>query len=298
MKLQQLRYFEAACRLHSISRAAESLHVSQPSVSIAIRELECEFGVPLTARQYQGFSLTKEGVFLKEMAESLLRHADNVQEKMQSLGHSRRPVHLGVPPMIGTLLLSPLYQAIAHDCPDLLLVTEEYGSKILIQDLRGNMLDLAFVTHESELPPEFSVTPLANIEIVWCATQSHPLAGLTEISTENLKDEPLVFFHKNFTTQEIVVRQFKNAGITPRILHTTEQLSTVQSLIRSGIASGFLMRPLAEMMSNVAAIPLRPSISLCVSLIWKRSQKPFRDMTQLIKLCQVCHQMEQRTAKI
>ena len=148
------------------------------------------------------------------------------------------------------------------------------------------MLDLAFVTHESDLPSEFSVTPLTTMEIVWCTIQSHPLAGLTEISTENLKDEPLVFFHRNFTTQESVVRQFKNNGITPHILHTTEQLSTVQSLIRSGIASGFLMRPLAEMMSNVATIPLRPSISLRVSLIWKHSQKPFRDMTQLIKLCQ------------
>ena len=70
-------------------------------------------------------------------------------------------------------------------------------------------MDLAFVTHESELPPEFSVTPLANIEIVWCATQSHPLAGLTEISTENLKDEPLVFFHKILQHRKVLYAPFR-----------------------------------------------------------------------------------------
>lgn len=286
MKLQQLRYFEMACRLHSITRAAEVLHVSQPSVSMAIRELECEFGVSLIARRYQGFSLTNEGTLLQEMAKSLLRHADYVQEQMQSLGHSRRPIRLGVPPMIGTLLLSNLYQEIAHQGSDLLLTTEEQGTKVLMQDLRANVLDLAFVSHESALPPEFAVIPFTTMEIVWCAARSHPLANLSEITAERLENEPLVFFQTNFSTQEIVMRQFEIAGITPRILHTTEQLSTVQSLIRNDTATGFLMRPLAEMMSDIATIPFSPPLSIQVSLVWKRSPKPFRDMIRLIKLCQ------------
>lgn len=82
------------------------------------------------------------------------------------------------------------------------------------------------------------------------------------------------------------MRQFEIAGITPRILHTTEQLSTVQSLIRNDTATGFLMRPLAEMMSDIATIPFSPPLSIQVSLVWKRSPKPFRDMIRLIKLCQ------------
>ena len=65
MKLQQLRYFVTACRLCSISRAAETLHISQPSVSMAIRELEREFGVSLIARRYQGFALTEEGIIFR-----------------------------------------------------------------------------------------------------------------------------------------------------------------------------------------------------------------------------------------
>lgn len=156
MKLQQLRYFCAACRMRSLSRAAESLHVSQPSVSMAIRELEREFGVSLIARRYQGFALTEEGTALWEMAQSLLRHADHMSSQMQALGQRRRPVRLGVPPMIGT-------------------------------------------------------------------------------------------------------------------------------------ASGFLLRPLACADASLAAISLSPPVSVQVSLVWRRSRKPFRDMARLMDLCRTAH---------
>lgn len=169
MKLQQLRYFCAACRMRSLSRAAESLHVSQPSVSMAIRELEREFGVSLIARRYQGFALTEEGTALWEMAESLLRHADHVQAQMQALGQRRRPVRLGVPPMIGTVLLPRLYREMDRRCPELLLETEELGTKTLLRDLRENVLDLAFVSHHESLEPDFDALPITTLEIVWCA---------------------------------------------------------------------------------------------------------------------------------
>ncbi len=285
MKLQQLRYFEATCRLGSISRAAESLHVSQPSVSMAIRDLEREFGVSLIARRYQGFSLTEEGTILREMAESLLRHADHVSNRMQALGRQRRPVRLGVPPMIGTTLLPALYRQLAGRYPDLLLATEELGTKTLIRDLRENVLDVAFVSHHAPLPPEFDAVPVTDMEIVWCALPGHPLAGESRISIPQLEDEPLVFFQSNFSLRERVMQQFEDAGVTPHILHATEQLSTVQSLIRSGTATGFLLRPLAATMPDLAVLSLDPQVFVHVSLVWRRSQKPFRDMNRLIELC-------------
>ena len=285
MKLQQLRYFEATCRLGSISRAAESLHVSQPSVSMAIRDLEREFGVSLIARRYQGFSLTEEGTILREIAESLLRHADHVSNRMQALGRQRRPVRLGVPPMIGTALLPALYRQLASRYPDLLLATEELGTKTLIRDLRENVLDVAFVSHHAPLPPEFDAVPVTDMEIVWCALPGHPLAGKERISIPQLEDEPLVFFQSSFSLRERVMQQFEDAGVTPHILHATEQLSTVQSLIRSGTATGFLLRPLAATMPDLAVLSLEPQVFVHVSLVWRRSQKPFRDMSRLIELC-------------
>lgn len=285
MKLQQLRYFCAACRMRSLSRAAESLHVSQPSVSMAIRELEREFGVSLIARRYQGFALTEEGTALWEMAESLLRHADHVQAQMQALGQRRRPVRLGVPPMIGTVLLPRLYREMDRRCPELLLETEELGTKTLLRDLRENVLDLAFVSHHESLEPDFDALPITTLEIVWCARRNHRLAGQASIAPAQLEGEPLVLFQTGFSLRELVTDAFEKAGVVPRVLHTSEQLSTVESLIRSGTASGFLLRPLACGDASLAAIPLTPPVCVQVSLVWRRSRKPFRDMARLMDLC-------------
>lgn len=284
MTLQQLRYFEAACRLGSISRAAESLRVSQPSVSMAIRELEREFGVVLTVKRYQGFDLTEDGRILYEMSESLLRHAEHLTKQMRVRSQRRRPVRLGIPPMIGTVLLPALYRAIERQGLDILLSTEELGTKTLLHDLRENALDLAFISHRLPVDQEFSSVPIAEVEVVWCAPQDHFLADRTQISVQELEGEPLVFFNDSFSVGELLLRQFSEAHIRPDIFHTTAQLSTVQSLIRSGAATGFLLRSMAETIPGTVCIPLSPPLSMHVSLVWK--QKPFRDMTRLISLCQ------------
>ena len=72
MKLHQLQYFCAACRSGNITRAAAELHVSQPSISMAIRELENEFGVLLLQRNNKGFEITREGTYFYERATVLL----------------------------------------------------------------------------------------------------------------------------------------------------------------------------------------------------------------------------------
>ena len=286
MKLQQLRYFQAVCQSGSISHAAEELHVSQPAVSMAIRELEQEFGVALLARRYQGLALTEEGRTLQELTESLLRHASHVQERMQALGSQRRPVRLGVPPMIGTAFLPALYRALEAQYPDLLLATEELGTKTLLHDLSENVLDLAFVSHHEPLPPEFGTAALTTMEVVWCAAEGHPLAGLPSVSLEQLEGEPLVFFQSSFASRDLVMRRFRQAGVTPRILHSTEQLSTVESLIRSGTATGFLFRALVESAAGLAGVSLDPPIIAQVSLVWRKARKPFRDRARLMALCQ------------
>ena len=108
MTLTQLRYFQAVCRFHSVTQASDFLHISQPSISSAIRDLEQEFGVVLFLRQYRGMSLTEEGLHFLELADSLLAHADQVRQAMADIGQKRRQFQLGIPPMIGSTLRRPV----------------------------------------------------------------------------------------------------------------------------------------------------------------------------------------------
>ncbi len=282
MKLQQLRYFEAACRYHSITVAAEALHVSQPSISMAIRELEEEFDVKLTIRRYQGFALTEEGKALWELGTSLLQHADRVERYMNDFSEEHHTIRIGVPPMVGTLVLPELYQVFLQEYPQISLTAEERGTKTLLRGLLDNTLDLAFATHSGPLEPDFHAVSVSQTETVWCAAPDHPLVGKECISAEQLEGEPLVFFQSSFSQHELVMRQFQAAGVQPRVLHETEQLSTVHSMVRSGAASGFLLRFLAESLPGVQWVRLDPPVPVEVSLAWDRRRKLTPDMRRLV----------------
>ena len=108
MKLTQLRYFQGICRWGSLSRAARELHISQSVLSGTIKELEEEFGVLLFSRSGRGLVLTKEGEFFLGEAESLLDHADQVEERMGQFKNAGQTVHLGVSPMLSVLLFPRL----------------------------------------------------------------------------------------------------------------------------------------------------------------------------------------------
>lgn len=78
MRLNQLSYLVAIERYGTISRAAEALYVSQPSISVAVRELEEELGYPLLVRNNRGIRFTEEGLQVLQRARNILREVDEI----------------------------------------------------------------------------------------------------------------------------------------------------------------------------------------------------------------------------
>ena len=100
MKLNQLEYFCAVCRYHSITRAAEELYVTQPTISVAIRELENELKLRLFHHEKNRISLTKEGEAFYRRAEALLKETRAVVTEFSSLGEQEMPIRIGIPPLM------------------------------------------------------------------------------------------------------------------------------------------------------------------------------------------------------
>ena len=98
MKLYQIRYFSAVCRCGYVTKAAEELHVSQPSVSNAVRDLEDEFGVNLFHRINNRLTPTKEGVIFLDRVSKILDLADETASYIGELGqeHSSFPGFSGI----------------------------------------------------------------------------------------------------------------------------------------------------------------------------------------------------------
>ncbi|NLO32727.1 MAG: LysR family transcriptional regulator, partial [Candidatus Hydrogenedentes bacterium] len=105
MTLLQLKYFQSVCRYDSVSKAAESLNISQPAISIAIKELEEEFGVSLFIRDKKRLVLTTEGTFFLNKVSEIQPQIDSLSRLMADLGNKERVLNLSVIPMSGSNLI-------------------------------------------------------------------------------------------------------------------------------------------------------------------------------------------------
>lgn len=287
MNLVQLKYFQAVCTFGTVSAAAEYLFISQPSLSSAIKELENEFGVALFKRQHRGMTLTAEGEQLLRMSGELLGRADEIKNIMNDLGKERKLLRLGIPPMIGSLILPAVYRSFAPKYPEIRLEITEGGRRELLEKLSGNILDMAILPHTaSNIGGEFESLKLAELETVLCVSKDSPLAKLKRVSATELVNEVLVLFKNSFFQTEEIKRWFAESGVKPNVLLQTEQLSTVLSIVSSGIAGGFMFRQLIDGKPEFAAISTETPMYVNVSLVWKKDayffscMKKFRDFIE------------------
>ena len=283
MTLDQLRYFQAVCKYDGVSRAAEVLNISQPSVSNAIGNLEKEFGVELFARQRKRLLLTEEGRLLSELAEKLLYQAEDTVRTMRELGSNNKVLRLGVPPMIGSLVLPVLYGQHFKKYPQLKVrIVEDDGSG-LKRLLAENQIDMAFLPHTHPFGGDLRAQPLTQVQNVCCVNRTHPRATLKSIRLEQLQGEPLVLFKNSFFHTERIMNQFSKLSIVPNVLMDTAQLSIVQNMIASNMAIGFLFEFLVKSNPELVGIPLDPPMTTQISLVWKENSYLSGAMKNLIE---------------
>ncbi len=273
MTLQQLRYFKSACKYKNISLAAEELHVSQPSVSVAIKNLEREFGCTFFKRERTGFTHTKEGEELLTLASSLLDHAKDVEDTLRDLGRGASGVKLGIPPMASAILLPQILSALDEGDAEMEISTKEGSREELIRLIDDNLIDAAFLPHERDFGNEYSTVPVRTFETVCCVWDGHRLSDASKITPELLLGEPLVLFSEGYFQNERLEKVFKEAGVEMSAVHKSSQLSTIKELIASHIAVGFMFREVAEGIDGVRAISLSPEIRTKISLVYKKERQ-------------------------
>jgi len=282
MTLDQLRYFQAVCQYGSVSRAAQALSLSQPSVSGAIAKLEAEFGIMLFARQNKRLILTKEGTVLLKHADTLLSDVDNTEKRMKELSESKA-LNLGVPPMISSLILPILYRDFFLRFPQTKLNIIEDDRSGLMAMLEDNRINMALLPYETSLEDHLNFLTLTELENVCCMHQSHPLAHKASVSLKDLENEKLILFKNSFFQTERILERFRLSGIEPNVILYTTQVSTVQSIVSGHLAIGFMFRFLPNSMPNLVGIPLDPPMHTKVSLVWKKGEYLSDDMLRLIK---------------
>lgn len=279
LKLSQLRYFCEVCNTGSVTRAANNLHITQPSISAAIRNLETAYALTLFYREKGRLSLTREGSLLYERAKVLLGQADDLDSKLRALGTQRMPIRIGVSPMISIFLFLPIFNQFHRRHPEIALEMYEFGSLESIRQMQDHQIDMAIIIENSQAATDFLWMPLMETSLLYCVSRNHRLADARSVRIEELENERLIMMRAtSHQTSTLVNQRFAEAGITPNILLQSNQITLIRRYIQTYNAGAFLMEAfMSQCMKedqDVVGIPLDPPIRIPIGLIRNHGERP------------------------
>lgn len=125
----------------------KSAFVTQPAISLAIRELEAEFGITLFTRFNNRLTLTEDGALFYKKADYILQYCKDMQFELNGSRIQQNPIHVGIPPVLSSFFFPGLIDAYRSKYPDALVSLEEYGSVRACDLVQEDKLDLALVKH-------------------------------------------------------------------------------------------------------------------------------------------------------
>ncbi|HEY9039334.1 MAG TPA: LysR substrate-binding domain-containing protein [Roseovarius sp.] len=258
--LRQLSYFVAAGEAGSVTRAAETINISQPSVSSAISHLEEELGVQLFIRQHaQGLVLTPSGKRLLKAAKESLRAAHRLYEVAgETASLVAGPLHIGAFHTFAPLILPEIWRSFSDLYPDVQLKVTTASEAELAEGLRRAQIDVA-LTYESQLSSEIVFHPLARMPTYVLLAADHPLAARASLSLADLAQEPFVLLDLPISRQYFI-SLFEQSGQKPHIVAECADPSMLRSFVAAGIGFSLMTsRPAnmrAETMRPLAYVPL------------------------------------------
>jgi len=278
LDLRLVRYFVAVAQAGNVTRAAERLHLSQPALSAAVKQLEQQLGVALLERSGRGVALTAAGELLLTRGRELLEQAGAVEEEIRGRGGGE-PVgrlRLGLSPTarygVGPALLS----ACAAAAPAAMLYSSEDTTGALLRDVAAGRLDLAVVfCAPAALPDGVQLEPLRDEPAVVHVPAGHRFAGRAAVTLSDLAGETVLIAGggESGGFSDRVLAAFAGAGIEPRTAPDPYPDLGVRA-VRDGVGIVIYVRSAfpAELPGS-AFVALDPPLTLPFALAWRPASR-------------------------
>ena len=258
MEFRHLRCFLVLAHELHFGRAAERLAISQPPLSVAIRQLEEAVGARLFDRSSKHVRLTAAGEAFRVEAEALVDRAEAARQHAcevatGAVGH----VRIG---LIGSMLYRGLPDWLLHfqeQHPRIAVELRELNSQEQIDALLFDRLDVGFV-QTALMPDGLSALPVGSEPFVGCLPRGHPQAARRRIRLAQLRDEPFVLFAREVSpaSYDNIVAMCHQAGFHPRVRHEVRHWLSVIAVVSRGMGVSVVPAPLQG--SRIAGAVFRP----------------------------------------
>jgi DNA-binding transcriptional LysR family regulator len=243
MELRHLRYFTAVAEEMNFHRAADILNISQPPLSLTIKQLEEEIGTQLFKRIGRTIRLTRAGKAFLEYARSALQDAETAKENAFLLGTGKKGIlKIGFISSAVTGILQNIVLQSRRKNPDIKLdISQSINGRLGNQVLSGEY-DIALMRYPEYLPDNIAIRHLTKEN--WCAAvrPDHPLAGLRAATIKKLAEEEIIFYprYNNPGGYDDVMTLFSVKNLTPNIVQEAPEQMTIAGLVASGLGVGIV----------------------------------------------------------
>ncbi|MCM3783955.1 LysR family transcriptional regulator [Neobacillus mesonae] len=252
MELRQLQYALQIASEKNFSRAAEKLHIAQPSLSQQLSKLEKELGVLLFQRNTSSVELTHAGASFVSKASNILDAVELLKQEMSDISQLRKgKVIFGSMPITGSHLLPYVLPAFRKNFPDIEITLLEDSSMNLEKLTASGKTDLSLLSLPLQ-EPSLSYVEIAEEQIDLAVPKEHPLAlRWTEspsmtVDISELKEESFIVLKKGQGFRKLTFELCQQAGFEPKVVFESNNMETLKSLVAAGMGITLVPRFIAR----------------------------------------------------
>ena len=271
MDLRALRYFIEVVRQNGFTRAAETLHVTQPTISKMVKALEDELGGPLLLREGRGVQLTDAGQVVYDRGLEMLEQARLLRQQVAEVDDiTRGELSVGIMPTTGHYM-APVIALFQQRYPGVNLQVNEQGARAQYQLIQDGKLDMALGLFAEPDPAleRYTVARQKTRVVLPAAQITNPDQPLR---WSDLRDLPFVLYTSDFALHEHVLQQCEAAGFSPQVKVQTRYWDFIGHLVAADVGVAVMFEHVIARYDpqRVASRPLvEPAITWDVALMWR-----------------------------
>ncbi|MDA8441832.1 MAG: selenium metabolism-associated LysR family transcriptional regulator [Peptococcaceae bacterium] len=259
MNLHQLKIFAAVARLHSFSKAAVQLNLSQPTVSIHLQKLEESLGLELVEQLGKSIYLTPAGRVLFGYSESIISMLQEAERALAELkGSVKGIVHIGSSTTPGNFLLPTILAGFKHEHQTVELHVEVANSAGIAQKVLANELDFGVVGHGLTPNPSLRLLPLWQDNLIAILAPQNPLSAKTSLALTDFIGQNVILREQGSGTRLVIEESFARAGLA--IDPTMEFTGTegIKHAVAANLGISIVSHAAAKMEESTGTLALRP----------------------------------------
>jgi LysR family transcriptional regulator, cyn operon transcriptional activator len=261
MLLRHIRYFLAVAEHRNFTRAAEALHVSQPTLSQQIRQLEDTLGAQLLDRSGREIQLTDAGTAYARYAQRALQDLEAGKRAIHDVHElSRGSLRLAITPTFTAYLVGPLLEKYNRRYPNITLNIREMPQDRIEALLNEDAVDVGIAFNDT-YSPEIETQVLFVEALAMMVGKSHPHAKRRDALTlRGFESESLVLLNEEFATRHYIDRYCRQHGVAPRIVMEVNSISAIIEIVQRSALATLLPDAIAREHPELRVVDLKPAL--------------------------------------